>query len=373
MAIGESILLAVGDVGPCRSDPATMFAGVRGALARADLCFGQLETAVTDRGVRSPHARLAMRTPPQAAAAIAAAGFDVMSFAGNHCLDWGEEGFADTLTHMAEAKVKLAGAGVNIEAARTPVFATCGAARIAFLAYSSILPENYWAERDRPGSAPMRAHTRYEMIEPDQPGTPPRIITEPHGDDLAALTRDVTAAKRSADIVALSMHWGIHMTPVVIADYQKQVAHAAIDAGADIVLGHHPHILKGVEFYRGAAIVYSMGNFAIEQPQAFDPAIVQAPSFKHLLSLHPDRQPSSLYLLPEDTRKSMIVEIRIRGGRIDSVSALPVWIDDRSTPHALTPDAPHFSEVADYLRDISARAGFATTCAIEGDRVVLSA
>lgn len=350
-----------------------MFKHVKHVLVGSDLVFGQLETTITDRGARAPHAKLAMRAPAATARVIAEAGFDVMSFAGNHCMDWGYEGFADTLAHMEGVSVHLVGAGATIEGARKPVIARCGGARVAFLAYSSILPEGYWAETRRPGCAPMRAHTLYEMIEPDQPGTPPRIRTTPHAEDLAALIADVRAAKENADIVAVSFHWGIHMTPAVLAEYQRVVAHAAIDAGADLILGHHPHILKGIEIYKDAPIFYSMGNFAIEQPQAFDPAITESASFKHLISLHPGARPEGLYVLPEDTRKSMIVELKIDGVRIADIALRPAWIDDSSTPHLLAPDDSRFEDVRAYLDHVSDAADLNARCLTSGDRVRITA
>jgi hypothetical protein len=85
-----------------------------------------------------------------------------------------------------------------------------------------------------------------------------------HRDDLAALCADVAQARREADLVIVSLHWGIHFVPAVIADYQREVAHAAIDAGAELILGHHAHILKGVELYRGKAIFYSLGNLLFD-------------------------------------------------------------------------------------------------------------
>lgn len=241
------VLLATGDVAPCRPDPGRMFDGVRAALDAGDLVFGQLETTVSDRGSPAPNAKLAMRTAPAAATAIRQAGYDVMSFAGNHCLDWGREAFFDTLDHARAAGLEVCGAGADITAARTPVIRELGGARVAFLAYGSILPTGYWAEVERPGCAPMRALTAYTPVETDQPGTSARVHTFPDRADLAALRADVRAAKRQADIVAVSIHWGIHFVPSEIADYQRDVAHAAIDDGADVILGHHPHILKGIE------------------------------------------------------------------------------------------------------------------------------
>jgi poly-gamma-glutamate synthesis protein (capsule biosynthesis protein) len=105
-------VLALGDVAANRAEPGTIFRGCELALRAGDLTFAQLETTVTERGARAPNARLAMRTAPAMARAARAAGIDVMSFAGNHCLDWGYEAFSDTLTHAQVAGVALTGAGL---------------------------------------------------------------------------------------------------------------------------------------------------------------------------------------------------------------------------------------------------------------------
>lgn len=364
-------LLAVGDVAAKRADMASIFASVADTLRTGDFVFGQLETTVSARGERTPHAKLAMRADPALAPALAGAGFNVMSFAGNHCMDWGGAAFDDTLTHMHDANVALCGAGSTLAAARAPAIMTSRGVRLAVLAYSSILPAGYAAEHDRPGCAPMRAYTHYEQIEPDQPGTPARIHTIPHAGDLAHLVEDVKAARARADVVALSIHWGIHMIPGAIADYQKAVAYAAIDAGADIILGHHPHILKAVEFYRGKAIFYSMGNFAIEQPQIWEPAIVHASSFKHLMALNPAADPGAVYVLPPDTRKTIIVKAVLSSAGVEHISVLPAWIDDTSTPSLLGAHDPRFGEVADYLRTLSADQGLNAVFAPRGDCVDL--
>ena len=144
-------LLAVGDVGVRRVDCASMFTGCAPVLRAADAVFAQLETTVSERGARVPNARLAMRAPPAMLAAARAAGIGVMSFAGNHCLDWGYEAFDDTLVHAAAAGIALCGAGQTLAEARAPHVAQVGDARIAFLAASAILPEGYAAEPDRPG------------------------------------------------------------------------------------------------------------------------------------------------------------------------------------------------------------------------------
>ncbi len=126
------ILLATGDVAPRRDDPRTMFSGVRSALQGGDLVFGQLETCLSARGLPSPNAKLAMRSDPACAPAIAEAGYDVMSFAGNHCLDWGPEAFADTLSAMAKAAESAVWRWGKYRGGPKPVIVETNGVRVAF-------------------------------------------------------------------------------------------------------------------------------------------------------------------------------------------------------------------------------------------------
>jgi poly-gamma-glutamate capsule biosynthesis protein CapA/YwtB (metallophosphatase superfamily) len=364
-------LLATGDVAPRRDDLASMFAKVTRALGAGDIVFGQLETTLSARGTPAPNARLAMRAPPEAAKAIAAAGYDVVSFAGNHAMDFGPDAFFDTLQHAREAGLAVCGAGPDIAAARRPALLNAGGATLAILAYSSILPQGYWAEEHRPGCAPMRAITAYEPIEPDQPGTPARVHTFPHRADLAALRADVRAAKEMADVVLVSIHWGIHFVPAEIADYQRDVSYAAIDDGADAILGHHPHILKGVEIHKGRPIFYSLGNFAIEQPQAFDPTILQSQSFKDLMALNPGIDPMKAFVCPPDSKKTMIARLTFEDARLARAAFQPAWIDDDSTPEALAPDDARFADVVRYMAEISESQRLGVRYCIDGPDVVI--
>jgi poly-gamma-glutamate capsule biosynthesis protein CapA/YwtB (metallophosphatase superfamily) len=365
------ILMACGDVGVSRSDCDSMFHGCRATLQQADLCFAQLETTISERGSAVPNAKLAMRASPAMAPAVRAAGIDVMSFAGNHCLDFGHEAFADTLSHSAQSGLAVCGAGENLEAARRPVLMQVAGRRIAVLAASSILPAGYAAEADKVGCAPMRAHTVYEQIEMDQPGTPARIRTFADRDDLKALTDGIRAARDRADIVLVSLHWGIHMIPTMIADYQIEVAHRAIDAGADAILGHHPHILKGIEFFRGRPIFYSLGNFAIEQPHIWDAKIADSASFKHLVSLNPSWNLQSTYMLPAITRLSGIAKMIVDDHNQWQVRFIPAWIGDDSAPVVLAADDPRFAEVVAFIDSSSTAAGFDTKITIDGDELLL--
>jgi len=202
----------------------------------------------------------------------------------------------------------------------------------------------------------MRAWTHYEQIEPDQPGTPCRVHTFANREDLAGMCEDVCAARRVADVVVVSMHWGIHFVPASIADYQREVGRAAIDAGADLVLGHHAHILKGFEVYRGRAIFYSLGNFAVDL--RIDEAHAASNSFREIQALNPDWQVDldGLYNFPEDSRKTIVVKLTVRGAAIAGVAVLPAFINRNAQPRLLHADDPLFGDVAGYLAQVTAQA-----------------
>jgi poly-gamma-glutamate capsule biosynthesis protein CapA/YwtB (metallophosphatase superfamily) len=368
----EVLVYAVGDVAPSRKDPDTLFDHVRDELRKADIAFCQLEINLTERGSRLPQCRHTDRAPPATAHALKRAGFSVVSWAGNHCMDWGSEGFFDTIAALKAADLNVVGAGANIVEARKPVIVESKGQRVAFLAYSSILPMSYWAEEKRQGCAPMRAWTHYEQIEHDQPGTPCRIHTFANRDDLKGLQIDIAKAKQNADVVMVSLHWGIHFVPATIAQYQTEVGRAAIDAGADVILGHHAHILKGVETYKGKAIIYSLCNFAVDLHM--DKAHAESKGFKEIQTLHPDWQPDfeSSYNFPADARRTVIAKCVIKDGKLQRVSLLPTYVSRQSQPEILKASDPRFDEVTEYLQEITRMANLNGVFRREGDELVIA-
>lgn len=345
-----AILHAVGDVAPDREDPHECFALAAQELRKADIGFCQLECNLTTRGVRLPQARHTHRGPVRSGFAMKDAGIDVVSFAGNHCMDWGPEGLADTVANLESAQLDVVGVGPNIELARAPVMRQVNDVRIAFLAYSSILPQAYWATESRAGCAPLRAHTVYEQIETDQPGTPARIRTFAYREDLDALILDIEAARTSSDFVIVSLHWGIHFVPAELADYQREVARAAIDAGAGLILGHHAHILKGIEFYRGRAVFYSLSNFAVDLRMT--PEHAASKGFREIQALSPGWEPQldSLYNFPPDSRMTGIVRAVIQNNGACELSFLPAFINDNAQPEVLDSADARFNRVVEYLQ-----------------------
>ncbi len=369
----EYNLLAVGDIGTNRDNPDSIFNGVRETLKNGDLLFGQLEPCLSNVGTPLPQARLPMRGNPAGAEAIKAAGFDVISFATNHCMDWGREAFFDTIENLKANDLKVIGAGANLQEARKPVIVTLGDTKIAFLGYNSIIPQNYFATKDRPGCAPFRALTAFERIEHDQPETPVRLHSFPLWEDLQAMTSDIKEIRKQADIVAVSFHWGIHFVPAILAEYQKIGAYAAIEAGADIILGHHTHILKPIEIYKGKAIIYSMANFALDPPFLFaeNLDLHNTAQHKELQELNKAWKDAPNRPMPPDSYKSLIIKVNIRDKEIKAVSFLPVQLDEASNPFVLTAENPEFNEIVSYMEEISANQEIITNYKVRGNEVIV--
>lgn len=368
------VFLAAGDLAPDRDNYDESYVATRDVLASADIAFAQLETSFAEKGVRLPQARHAVLARPDGADALARAGFDVISMAGNHVLDWGNDAFFETRANLERAGLKVVGAGADIAEARRPVRTTLGdGTTVAILAYSSILPHSYWADERRPGCAPMRAHTLYEQIEHDQPGTPARTHTYPHRDDLAALEADIRAAKADADLVFVSLHWGIHFVRAAIADYQRDVVRAAIAAGADAILGGHAHILKGCELIDDKPVFYSLCNFATDLKM--DPVHAASKSFNEIRVLAEEWEPEfdSLYNFPKASRLSMVARFEIAGGRIVRSGFLPLYIDRDAVPRFVEPGSARHAEVVDYMAAITREAGLNARYRLGDDMVELEA
>ncbi len=375
MSMADDIVLyAVGDIAPDREDPGSIFQHVAGILNRGDIVFGQLEANLSDRGTPLPQARLPCRASPQTFRSIKDARFNIVSFASNHCMDLGPDVMLETVDVLRKLGFAVIGVGRNIEEARKPAIIERKGTKIAFLAYASVLRTGYNAGPDRAGCAPMRAWTLYHQLD-YQPGTPPLILTFPYKDDLEALIEDVKKAKAQADLVALSFHWGIHFYHAAIATYQKEVAHAAIDAGADIILGHHPHILKGIEVYKGKAIFYSMGNFAFDLPmEEHADRMKRSPELVELVKLYGIKHDPEWknYCLPPESRKSMIVRCNILDKKIQRACFLPVLINQRAQPQVVPREDKNFDELVQYMKEITESQELKTEYSIEGGEIVVS-
>src|SRR4051812_47967225 len=157
-------VLGCGDVGPIHEPMAQYSELVRDTLAGADIRFAQVERVYSDRGELQSHGGAHGRLPPHMASVIADCGFNVVSVAGNHAMDWGPEPLLDTIELLRAKGIQAIGAGRNLAEARQPAIIDCKGHRVAILAYCSVLHEGYAAGRDTPGVAPMRATARFEAV-----------------------------------------------------------------------------------------------------------------------------------------------------------------------------------------------------------------
>jgi poly-gamma-glutamate capsule biosynthesis protein CapA/YwtB (metallophosphatase superfamily) len=281
----ERTLLFVGDVMLSRAVGARMqsesdwtfpFTEIGETLAAADLTFGNLECPVSDVG-RNRHHLYSFRADPRAIEGLKFAGFDVLSMANNHSYDWGPEALLDSTRRLREAGIRPVGAGANDLEAHYPVFVDLGGLRIAFLAYVNIDPKEATAAPDRPGVA---------WLEPD------RVMA------------DIRFARPLADIVIVGLHWGIEYATRPQRS-QVELAHQMVDAGADLIVGGHAHVVQPLEEYHGRWIAYSLGNFVFDQR---DPA----------------------------TRRAIMLRVTTSGKQIAQVTATPIQID-RSFRAVLAP------------------------------------
>jgi poly-gamma-glutamate synthesis protein (capsule biosynthesis protein) len=250
--------------------------------------------------------------------------------------------------------------------------------KFGFLAYCSVLRPNCQAGETSPGIAPMRAYTHYLQTD-FQPGTPPKILTFPYQEDLDNMLADIRAAKAQCDILVVGYHWGVHAQTGTIAMYQPEVAKAAIDAGADMIMGSHPHRLKAIEIYKGKPICYSLGNFVFDQPRwVLDEGRRRSPEHKaHMENqkwkYDPDYE--EWYAVPAENRMTMMMKIDIDPEKksIERVAFLPILINKRAQPEVLKNGDPRFDDVVGYVQEITESQGIATSYRVEDDEVVVEA
>jgi poly-gamma-glutamate capsule biosynthesis protein CapA/YwtB (metallophosphatase superfamily) len=357
------VILGCGDVGPLHEPMSRYSEHVLPVLAQGDIRFAQIERVYSDRGALQVHSGGAhSRVKPGLASVFSDCGFNVGSLASNHAMDWGPDALLDTIDVLRGRGMQVIGAGRNLAEARAPAIVESKGVRVAFLAYCSILHEGYEAGPAKPGIAPLRVHTYYEPFD-YQPGVPPKVVTVPYPEDLAAIVDDIGKAKQNADVVVLSLHWGIHFIPRMIADYQPAVARAAFDAGADLILGHHAHTPKAIGVHGGKVCFYSLSNF-IMSSTAKTPEKAKSFEAQYSVTLDPD-YPHLSY--GADAKRSLIAKATVTRAGIDKVSFLPVIIDRELRPEPLRRSDPRFDESLRFMSWVSE--GYGAELQAEGDEV----
>ena len=261
-------LVLTGDVNLMNvADARVPFARVGNALGTADLVFGNLECCLyAPPGSRSLGDE-GFYAPPAVGEALKFAGYHAVGTANN--VNYGSEAITQSLRELDRLGISHAGSGAHRDAAHAPAVIDRKGLRFGILQRTSVYwPTNHEAGEHTPGVAVIRGHTAYQVpahkIRPEippmnRPGLPPVILTWADPQYLAQFRDELATVRNQVNIVVASHHWGLHQE---VLQYMIEIAHAAIDAGADVVVGHGPHFVLPMEVYKGKPIFYGMGNFS---------------------------------------------------------------------------------------------------------------
>lgn len=244
-------------------------------LEDADFTFGNLETTVFE-GKKQPADSLRFRSNPEMLLGLNFAGFDLVSIANNHIFNFGEEGIIKTTENLDKYKIDYCGAGQNSERASMPLVYEVKNVKIAWLCYNDtdVVPDSSFALEDKAGSWEMKIEN---------------------------LENDLKKLEGKSDLIFVSIHSGSEYSSRP-NKRQKDFARSAIDLGVNVVIGHHPHVLQPMEFYKDGLIFYSLGNFVFDQEAKI-------------------------------TKESVILKLTIETSSFDyKIEFVPVFIEDFSKP-----------------------------------------
>ncbi len=262
-------LILTGDVNLMNvADPKVPFARVADEFRAADIVFSNLECCLYEPpGGHALDQEGFFASPATGGEALQRAGIHAVGVANN--VNYGTAAINASIARLDQLGIAHTGAGANRAAARAPVVLERGGLRVGFLQRTSVYwPTNHEAGDHTTGVAVIRGHTAYQLplhktrpeVPPcNRPGLPPIIKTWADPQYLQWFRDDVAALRAKADIVVASCHWGLHQD---VLDYMPEIAHAAIDAGADVVVGHGPHFSLPVEIYKGKPVFYGLGSFS---------------------------------------------------------------------------------------------------------------
>jgi poly-gamma-glutamate synthesis protein (capsule biosynthesis protein) len=340
---GEAVVVCTGDLflmqplsTPADPDAAPVF----DVLRQADAAFANLENGLSTGGAAElggfRHGG-AIRGEPALAKELAWVGVKAVSLANNHTGNYGPDALLETIAALDAAGIRHAGAGRTVAEAFAPTLVKAGDLTIAFVSVYSFyynFQANDVATATQPGVAVCRA---YDVLVGSTGGLdatdrdkrpyllhlldqPPHTIVAPLKEDVDRLAATVRDAADRADftVVSAHIHWGRH-TKHDLPVHQRVIAHAAIDAGADLFVAHGPHTLRGVERYRGKPVLYSIGNFILRNPPA---AATQGGG----------ESPAE----PPPGQRSVIARLAIRRHTITSLELLPIVMEGRGTPRFAT-------------------------------------
>lgn len=356
-------LMMVGDVILDEPNPDTFFEPSRPLLAMADIAIGHVEVPHTLRGSEQSTDIPAPPANPAHLEAFMRAGFHVATLAGNHIADSGPNGIEDTVEVLRNLGVAPVGAGMSLSAAREPALVSRHGIRVGVLSYNCVGPRDSWATSKKAGCAFVKVLTHYEL-DHASPGGPPSIYTFVAPESQDAMTADIIELKKQVDVVVVAMHKGVGHVPARIEMYERAVSRAAIEAGADVVVGHHAHIMRGVEIYKGKPIYHGLGNFvcvtrALSVSDNDSPErLAWAKRRQQLFGFAPNPNMPT-YPFHPDSRHTAIACCRANAEGITEFGLIPCYIDELARPCPLTRQGGG-EKVVEYIQQISDMAKLGT-------------
>jgi poly-gamma-glutamate synthesis protein (capsule biosynthesis protein) len=344
----------VGDVLVHRENPTEVFSEVRELLKAPQIMFANLEGAYTDHARPPPGTATVVSPPAHNLDALAAVGFNVVSMANNHILDAGYDAMLETRSRLRTQGVKTCGAGDCLADAREPAILEEEGLRVAFLAYASIFRVGYEARSNAPGLVPLRAYNFWREFSPGvyRPGAVPFVTTVPDETDLANLAEDIRRARDSADLVVASFHWGDYLRPFHLTDHERRTARYCIDKGVDMVVGHHHHALRGMEWYKTKPIMYGLGHFVFDLRLELSEEAKQRYSEldpSDLVYSAAPREGWPLLPLHEDTRMTLIAWATANRKGITDIGFIPCRLTPDGLVHPLRLGSAESSQVVSYM------------------------
>lgn len=378
--------------------PDAKFMSVVNAVRDGDVAFTNLE--ILFHNYEAPPSAQSggtwLRAEPALFKELQWIGFNLFGAANNHSLDYGIEGLRIHRRVLAEAGAAFAGIGENLAEARAPAFLETARGRVALVSCASTFSASSPAGaqrpdvRGRPGLNPLRYRTRYRVdaaelaavrkmkadlkvdaanvlarAEPDTPervnflnqtfelGETPGVITEPDPRDLKGLTEAIGNARQMANhvVVSIHAHEGAPGSREIPAQFLVDFAHAAVEAGADVFVGHGPHVLRGIEIFKGKVILYSLGNFIFQNETV---ALLPADLYEQH-GLGPEALPADLFETRSDHDRrgfaadplyweSVVARVAFREGHAAEVQLTPITLGfgrsrwERGRPEAANPE-----------------------------------
>lgn len=295
-------MLAVGDVMLSREVSVKInqngldfpFANIKDVTNSTNLTVGNLESPFTSGKSITDQNSMIFGAELKSITGLKNAGFDALNLANNHFFNQGQEGMNLTFNILNTNSIGYFGAGADFNSAHQPLIKKVKDIKIAFLGYSDkdVLPANATATTATPGVAVA---------------------------GLEQVKIDIAGAKTKADVIIVSMHSGYEYTPYA-NQRQIEFAHAAVDAGADIIIGHHPHVVQAIEDYKGKKIFYSLGNFVFDQPWS------------------------------TETKQGLMVKFYFDGKNLTKTDLIPIKIENWVQPRVLLSSEPEYQTILNRIQ-----------------------